>query len=108
MGNVLQAGGGQAPARQAALAAGLSENVPCTTVNKVCASGMKAIMFGAQTIMTGMNDIVIAGGMESMSQTPHYVSMRNGTKYGNGKMVDGIINDGLMDVYYQSIDGWLC
>lgn len=105
MGNVLQAGGGQAPARQAALNAGLSENVPCTTVNKVCASGMKAIMFGAQSIMTGMNDIVIVGGMESMSQTPHYLSMRNGTKYGNGKMVDGIINDGLMDVYSNQLMG---
>mgnify|MGYP006151425361 CR=1 FL=1 len=105
MGNVLQAGGGQAPARQAALNAGLSENVPCTTINKVCASGMKAIIFGAQSIMTGMNDIVIAGGMESMSQTPHYVSMRNGTKYGNGNMVDGIINDGLMDVYSNQLMG---
>ena len=105
MGNVLQAGVGQAPARQAALAAGLGEDVPCTTVNKVCASGMKAIMFGAQSIMTGMNDIVIAGGMESMSQTPHYLSMRSGTKYGNGKMVDGIINDGLMDVYSNQLMG---
>jgi acetyl-CoA C-acetyltransferase len=105
MGNVLQAGVGQAPARQAALAAGLGEDVPCTTVNKVCASGMKAIMFGAQSIMTGMNDIVIAGGMESMSQTPHYLSMRSGTRYGNGKMVDGIINDGLMDVYSNQLMG---
>lgn len=105
MGNVLQAGNGQAPARQAALGAGLSENVPSTTVNKVCASGMKAIMFGAQSIMTGMNDIVVAGGMESMSQTPHYVSMRAGTKYGNGKMTDGIINDGLMDVYSNQLMG---
>lgn len=105
MGNVLQAGLGQAPARQAALGAGLGENVPCTTVNKVCASGMKAIMFGAQSIMCGLNDVVIAGGMESMSQTPHYASMRNGTKYGNGKLVDGIINDGLMDVYTNQLMG---
>jgi len=105
MGNVLQAGNGQAPARQAALGAGMSENVPCTTINKVCASGMKAIMFGAQSIMTGMNEIVVAGGMENMSLTPHYVSMRSGTKYGNGKMIDGIINDGLMDVYSNQLMG---
>lgn len=105
MGNVLQAGVGQAPARQAALGAGLSVDVPCTTVNKVCASGMKAIMLGAQSIMAGINDIVVAGGMESMSQTPHYVSMRNGQKYGNGKMMDGIINDGLMDVYTNQLMG---
>jgi len=105
MGNVLQAGVGQAPARQAALFAGLSEDVPCTTINKVCASGMKAIMLGAQTIMTGMNDVVVAGGMESMSNAPHYVSMRSGNKYGNGKMVDGIINDGLMDVYTNTLMG---
>ena len=105
MGNVLQAGVGQAPARQAAIFAGLSTNVPCTTINKVCASGMKSIMLGAQSIMTGMNDIVVAGGMENMSQAPHYVSMRNGHKYGNGKMVDGIINDGLMDVYSDQLMG---
>ncbi len=105
MGNVLQAGVGQAPARQAAIFAGLSEEVPCTTVNKVCASGMKAVMLGAQSIMIGHNDIVVAGGMESMSQTPHYVSMRSGHKYGPGKMVDGIINDGLMDVYSNQLMG---
>ena len=105
MGNVLQAGVGQAPARQAALGAGLSENVPCTTVNKVCASGMKSIMLGAQSIMTGMNDVVVVGGMESMSQTPHYTSLRNATKYGNGKMTDGLINDGLMDVYTNQLMG---
>ncbi len=105
MGNVLQAGVGQAPARQAALGAGLSENVPCTTVNKVCASGMKSIMLGAQSIMTGMNDVMVVGGMESMSQTPHYTSLRNATKYGNGKMTDGIINDGLMDVYTNQLMG---
>lgn len=105
MGNVLQAGVGQAPARQAALFAGLSENVPCSTVNKVCASGMKAIALGAQSIMAGINDVVVAGGMESMSQTPHYVSMRNGHKYGPGKMIDGIMNDGLMDVYSNQLMG---
>ena len=99
MGNVLQAGVGQAPARQAALAAGLGQNVPCTTVNKVCASGMKAIMFGAQSILCGDNHIVVAGGMESMSQTPHYLNGRNGTKFGNMTVVDGISLDGLLDVY---------
>lgn len=99
MGNVLQAGVGQAPARQAALGAGLSQEVPCTTINKVCASGMKAIMLGAQTILAGDNHIVVAGGMESMSQTPHYVSGRNGTKFGNITMLDGITKDGLLDVY---------
>ncbi len=105
MGNVLQAGVGQAPARQAALGAGLSSEVPCTTVNKVCASGMKAIMLGAQSIMAGINDVVVAGGMESMSQTPHYTALRPGQKYGHGKMVDGIINDGLMDVYTNQLMG---
>ncbi len=99
MGNVLQAGVGQAPARQAALGAGLSNNVPCTTVNKVCASGMKAIMLGAQSILCGDNHIVVAGGMESMSQTPHYLDGRNGTKFGNISMLDGISKDGLLDVY---------
>lgn len=105
MGNVLQAGVGQAPARQAALYAGLSEDVPCTTINKVCASGMKAIALGAQSIMAGINDVVVAGGMENMSSTPHYVSMRNGHKYGPGKMTDGIMNDGLMDVYSNQLMG---
>lgn len=99
MGNVLQAGVGQAPARQAALGAGLGNNVPCTTVNKVCASGMKAIMLGAQTILAGDNEIVVAGGMENMSQTPHYLDGRNGTKFGNITMLDGITKDGLLDVY---------
>ena len=82
MGNVVQAGVGQAPARQAALYAGLSNNVACTTVNKVCASGMKSIMFGAQAIMTGDAEIVVAGGMENMSLIPHYVHLRNGVKFG--------------------------
>ena len=99
MGNVLQAGLGQAPARQAALGAGLGQNVPCTTVNKVCASGMKAIMLGAQTILAGDNQIVVAGGMENMSQTPHYLDARNGTKFGNIITLDGISKDGLLDVY---------
>jgi acetyl-CoA C-acetyltransferase len=99
MGNVLQAGLGQAPARQAALGAGLGQNVPCTTVNKVCASGMKAIMLGAQTILAGDNHIVVAGGMESMSQTPHYLDARNGSKFGNISALDGIAKDGLLDVY---------
>ena len=99
MGNVLQAGLGQAPARQAALGAGLGHNVSCTTVNKVCASGMKAIMLGAQTILAGDNHIVVAGGMENMSQTPHYLDARNGTKFGNISMLDGISKDGLLDAY---------
>ena len=101
MGNVLQAGLGQAPARQAALGAGLGQDVPCTTVNKVCASGMKAIMLGAQTILAGDNHIVVAGGMENMSQTPHYLDARNGTKFGNIITQDGISKDGLLDVYIK-------
>lgn len=99
MGNVLQAGVGQAPARQAALGAGLGQNVPCTTVNKVCASGMKAVMMGAQSILAGDTNLVVAGGMENMSMTPHYVAGRNGTKFGNIQMIDGITKDGLLDVY---------
>lgn len=99
MGNVLQAGVGQAPARQAALGAGLSQNVPCTTINKVCASGMKSISMGAQSILSGDNQIVVVGGMENMSQTPHYIDGRIGTKFGNITMLDGISKDGLLDVY---------
>ena len=99
MGNVLQAGVGQAPARQAALGAGLGQNVPCTTINKVCASGMKAIMSGAQSIIAGDNHLVIVGGMESMSQVPHYLNGRNGSKFGNIALLDGITKDGLLDVY---------
>ena len=98
MGNVLQAGVGQAPARQAAMAAGLGKNVPCTTINKVCASGMKSIMLGAQSILAGDNQVVVVGGMENMSQTPHYFDARNGTKFGNIGMLDGITKDGLLDV----------
>lgn len=99
MGQVLQAGAGQAPATQAALGAGLDQKTPSTTVNKVCASGMKAVMLGAQSILTGDNHIVVAGGMESMSQTPHYLDGRNGTKFGNIQLLDGITKDGLLDVY---------
>ena len=99
-GNVCSANLGQAPARQAALGAGLSLNVPCTTVNKVCASGMKSIMFGAQSIMLGYNDVVIAGGMESMSNIPYYVpNARWGYKHGDGGLVDGLAKDGLTDAY---------
>lgn len=99
MGCVLQAGLGQAPARQAALGAGIGDNVPCTTVNKVCASGMKALAFGAQSIQTGQNDVVIAGGMENMSSVPHYMNARHATKLGPVKMQDGMVLDGLTDVY---------
>jgi acetyl-CoA C-acetyltransferase len=100
MGNVVSAGLGQAPARQAALGAGLGTNVPCTTVNKVCSSGMKAVMFGAQSIMLGHADTIVAGGMESMSNIPYYIpKARYGYKYGNGELVDGLLNDGLWEVY---------
>jgi acetyl-CoA C-acetyltransferase len=99
-GNVLSAGVGQNPARQCALGAGLQDSTVCTTVNKVCASGLKAIILGAQTIMTGNADVVVAGGAESMSNTPHYLpSLRTGAKYGNQNMVDGIMKDGLQDAY---------
>jgi len=100
MGNVLSANLGQAPARQAALGAGLHENTPCTTVNKVCSSGMKSVMLGAQSIMLGINDVVVAGGMESMSNVPFYVpKARFGYKYGHGQLVDGLMHDGLWEVY---------
>lgn len=100
MGNVISANLGQAPARQAALFAGIPNIVPCTTVNKVCSSGMKSVMFAAQSILLGDNDLVIAGGMENMSQIPHYVeNMRSGQKLGHGKLTDGMIKDGLWDVY---------
>lgn len=106
MGNVLQAGEGQAPARQAALGAGIPNTVPCTTVNKVCASGMKAVMFAAQAIKCGDADVVIAGGMESMSQTPFYsMNMRTGNKFGNTQLIDGIFNDGLQDAYNKEAMG---
>ncbi|MEQ8519153.1 MAG: acetyl-CoA C-acyltransferase [Cytophagales bacterium] len=100
MGNVLQAGLGQAPARQASMYAGISDQVPCTTINKVCASGMKAVMLGAQSIMCGDNDVVVAGGMENMSAVPHYLlNGRNGQKLGDFKLTDGLLYDGLTDVY---------
>jgi acetyl-CoA C-acetyltransferase len=99
MGNVLQANVGQAPARQAAMFAGIGENVPCTTINKVCASGMKAISLGAQSIMTGDNNCVIVGGMENMSLVPHYYNARTAVKLGDIKMTDGMVKDGLTDVY---------
>jgi acetyl-CoA C-acetyltransferase len=102
MGCVLQANLGQAPARQAAKFAGLPDSVACTTVNKVCASGMKAIMQGAQSIMLGDADVVVAGGMENMSQVPFYSeNMRWGNKYGNVSMIDGLSKDGLTDVYHN-------
>ncbi len=105
MGNVVQAGVGQAPARQAALGAGIPNTVPCTTVNKVCASGMKAVMNAAQTIALGDADIVVAGGMESMSNIPHYVHMRKGQKFGPATLQDGMQKDGLVDAYDNNAMG---
>ena len=105
MGNVVQAGVGQAPARQAALGAGIPDTVPCTTVNKVCASGMKAVMNAAQAIALGDADVVVAGGMESMSNIPHYVHMRKGVKFGPTTLIDGMQKDGLVDAYDQNAMG---
>ena len=105
MGNVVQAGVGQAPARQAAIHAGLPVSVACTTVNKVCASGMKAIMMGAQAIICGDAEIVVAGGMENMSQIPHYINMRNGLKFGPTSVIDGMQKDGLQDAYNNNAMG---
>jgi acetyl-CoA C-acetyltransferase len=106
MGNVVSSNLGQAPARQAALAAGIPDTVPCTTVNKVCASGTKAAMFGAQAIMLGQADVVVCGGMESMSNIPYYIpKARFGYKYGNGELVDGLEKDGLLDVYQKKAMG---
>ena len=100
MGNVMQANLGQAPARQSSIYAGVPDNVPCTTINKVCSSGMKSIMLAAQTIMCGDNNVVVAGGMENMSNVPHYFAKgRTGQKLGNMKLVDGLVSDGLTDVY---------
>jgi len=102
MGCVLQAGLGQAPARQAATFAGLPSKVQCTTVNKVCASGMKAVALAAQSIMLGLEQVVVAGGMENMSQVPHYLpGSRKGVKLGDMKLIDGLVFDGLTDVYHQ-------
>lgn len=105
MGNVIQAGEGQAPARQAALYAGLPKSVICTTVNKVCASGMKAVMQGAQAILSGDAEVVVAGGMENMSMIPHYVYMRNGAKFGPATLLDGLQKDGLTDAYDNNAMG---
>ena len=105
MGNVVQAGVGQAPARQAALLAGLPNTVIATTINKVCASGMKAVMQGAQAIMSGDAEIIIAGGMENMSLIPHYIHLRNGYKFGSASMIDGMQRDGLSDAYDNSAMG---
>ncbi len=105
MGHVVQAGAGQAPARQAAIYAGIPNTVPCTTVNKVCASGMKAVMQAAQAIALGDADVVVAGGMENMSLIPHYLHARTGTKFGPAKMEDGMQRDGLVDAYDQNAMG---
>ncbi len=105
MGNVVQAGTGQAPARQAAIYAGIPDTVPCTTINKVCASGMKAVMQAAQSIALGDTDIVVAGGMENMSLIPHYLHARTGTKFGPTTLVDGMQKDGLVDAYDENAMG---
>jgi len=105
MGQVIQSGSGQAPARQAAIYAGIPNSVPCTTVNKVCASGMKAVMLAAQSIALGDNDIVVAGGMENMSLIPHYLHIRTGTKFGSTELIDGMQKDGLVDAYNQNAMG---
>jgi acetyl-CoA C-acetyltransferase len=105
MGNVVQAGTGQAPARQAAIYAGIPDTVPCTTVNKVCASGMKAVMQAAQSIALGDADIVVAGGMENMSLIPHYLYSRTGTKFGPTTLIDGMQKDGLVDAYDNNAMG---
>lgn len=105
MGNVVQAGTGQAPARQAAIFAGIPDTVPCTTINKVCASGMKTVMQAAQAIALGDISVAVAGGMENMSQIPHYVHMRNGQKFGPTTLIDGMQKDGLVDVYDQNAMG---
>ncbi|WP_281540662.1 acetyl-CoA C-acyltransferase [Maribacter aestuarii] len=105
MGNVVQAGTGQAPARQAAIYAGIPDTVPCTTINKVCASGMKAVMQAAQSIALGDASIIVAGGMENMSLIPHYVHLRTATKFGPSSLTDGMQKDGLVDVYDQNAMG---
>jgi acetyl-CoA C-acetyltransferase len=105
MGNVVQANVGQAPARQAALGAGIPDTVPCTTINKVCSSGMKAVMQAAQSIALGDNEIVVAGGMENMSQIPHYLHLRQGQKFGPTTMIDGLQKDGLVDAYSKEAMG---
>jgi acetyl-CoA C-acetyltransferase len=105
MGNVVQAGTGQAPARQAAIYAGIPNTVPCTTINKVCASGMKAVMQAAQAIALGDAHIIVAGGMENMSLIPHYVHLRTGQKFGPTTLIDGMQKDGLVDAYDNNAMG---
>jgi len=105
MGNVVQAGTGQAPARQAAIYSGIPNTVPCTTINKVCASGMKAVMQAAQAIALGDANIIVAGGMENMSLIPHYLYTRTGTKFGPTSLIDGMQKDGLVDAYDQNAMG---
>ncbi len=106
-GNVVQAGLGQAPARQAAINSGIPNSVPCTTVNKVCSSGLKSVMLAAQSISLGINDVVIAGGMENMSQIPHYINIRKPHKYGSKSIIDGLQYDGLTDIYCDQAMGVL-
>jgi acetyl-CoA C-acetyltransferase len=105
MGNVVQAGTGQAPARQASIYAGIPDTVPCTTINKVCASGMKAVMQAAQSIALGDTNIVVAGGMENMSLIPHYLHARSATKFGPATLIDGMQKDGLVDAYDENAMG---
>ncbi len=106
LGNVLQANVGQAPAQQVSIASGINTKTPCTTINKVCASGMKAIMLGAQSIQLGDNDVVVVGGMESMTNAPHYIPTgRTGIRYGNGEILDAIVRDGLQDPYKKYMMG---
>ena len=107
IGHVLQAGCGQAPARQIAVGAGLKSQIPCFSVNKVCSSGLKAVDLAFQSIALGKNEIVVAGGVESMSNSPHYLNLRKGTKFGNSSSIDGMINDGLTDIYSESSMGVL-
>ena len=104
-GNVLQAGVGQAPARQAAIYAGIPKNVPCTTINKVCSSGMKSISIATQSILLGENNVVVAGGMENMSMSPHYLNLRRGLKFGERRLKDGLEIDGLMDPFHNKLMG---
>ena len=106
-GNVVQAGLGQAPARQSAIKAGIPSSVPSTTINKVCSSGMKSVMLAAQSISLGINDVVVAGGMENMSQIPHYINIRKPHKYGDKSIIDGLRYDGLTDVYCNEAMGVL-
>ena len=107
IGHVLQAGCGQAPARQIAVGAGLKSQIPCFSVNKVCSSGLKAVDLAFQSIALGKNEIVIAGGVESMSNSPHYLNLRKATKFGNSSSIDGMMNDGLTDVYSKNSMGVL-